>query len=78
MHTNSSMSVKKLRRHAKAVLREAALAPVAILSDDDLDDYLMSSEAFKTMNKKLDDIEGGERIRRLSAGKPEKFFAEEL
>ncbi|MFZ6712578.1 type II toxin-antitoxin system Phd/YefM family antitoxin [Undibacterium sp. TC9W] len=78
MHTDHSVNIKKLRRHAKAVLREAILEPVMILDDEIPAAYLVSVEKYDTMNKKLHDIHGLERLGKLSSRKPAKAFADEL
>ncbi|MBI3729316.1 MAG: type II toxin-antitoxin system Phd/YefM family antitoxin [Burkholderiales bacterium] len=78
MYTDHTVSIKKLRRHAKAVLRDAILEPVMILDGEISAAYLVSAEKYDTMNKKLHAIHGLERIGKLSSRKPAKVFADEL
>jgi len=77
MHTDHSSSIKKLRRHAKAVLREAILEPGMMLDDEMPDSYFVSVASHDSVSKKLHDIHGLARVGKLSARKPAKAFVDE-
>ena len=67
MYTDHSGNVKKLRHHAKAVLRDYSAADLA------------SADTFETMDKILDNIQGMGKTKRLAPRKRlAKNFADEM
>lgn len=68
IHANKTVSVTELKRSLSAVLRDAGDDPVAVLSHNRPEAYLLSATYFEQLMERLEDLEDAQLISERADG----------